>query len=406
MDRKLNVAKGSRDDLGRGPHPRSLTSSAETRSCRGADGAQPPTAGGAANLEAIAAGKHGAVAPGRLAEERPSAKPAGRAAPLAAPQVQGCAASSPGMDYVPAWMRTPSWLYLPHLVPPATSMHVETVGGQGQFVGADGGAKSPTIRGRGTSPGTRKPTPLDRARERLAARNAHLATSLSHHAERVEKRKAQAAPTTGTATATERLAAIRRRLAARLEKDAMQTAPMSQDAMVPANSEMAASSTWQKNGRAQRGVHALDADDGNGRTGSDATAELHVEHLRVRECVAMPSNEQMRHRQLVSHGSGALTEGDATPETGTWSIEDRKINYHQLHADGIRMTTACQRRGYNECNSGAAGAAEDPGGGVMHRPLEAEGRRGGNVAPPDAASSAAASSVAWHTTAGSIRNDR
>ncbi len=392
--------------MGRGPIHRSPPSSAATSSCRGPAGTQPPAVEGAANLEAITAGKRGAIAPGLVTVEHQHAQSLGRAH-LAEPLPRSGAAGSLETDYVPVWMRTPSWLYLPHLEPTAPTLHAGTDGTMGRTAAADRDAEPPEIRGRVTSPGTRKISPLDRARERLAARNAHLATSLNLHAERVEKkRKSQAATDAGTATAAERLAAVRRRLYARMDKGAAHAAAGCEVARTPSASEEVAGPERRNVGQEQPREHATDAEDGSRRSGGDASAVPQAGDHWTQEGAGMQHVAQEQSRQMTRNDSAARSEEVDTPETGAWSIEDLKMHYNQLHAVRIRMTTACTRRGHSGGDGGADGAAESTGEGVEQRPLEAEGRRGGHVAPPNAASAAAASHVAWHTTAAQVRNDR
>ncbi len=401
-----NIARGRTVDLGWDPKPRSPPSSAATRSCRGPAGAQTPTVEGAANLEAIAAGKHGAPALGPAAAERPQAKPVERAAEPTATSSQSGGASSTGTDYVPLWMRTPAWLYLPHQEPPVATLHAGNDEVQGLPTIADGDQEPTVIRGRSKSPGTRKPTPLDRARERLAARNAHLAISLNLHAERVEKRKAQAAPVSGSASAAERLAAIRRRLHDRLDKGATRTPTGRDDASETTASGTVAEPARMHDEKEQPSKTAIGADLMRGRGNGDVPTATQAGHPWTQEGAEVQRQANARHRQIMRSGSGARSEEDDTPETGEWSIEDLKMHQNKLHAVGIRMTTACARRGDSNCEDGAKGTAEDAGGCVENRPTEEEGRRGGHVAPPNAASAAAASRVAWHTNSGHLRNDR
>ncbi len=259
-------------------------------------------------------------------------------------------------------MRTPAWLYLPHQEPTAASTRAGIDGTLGHPATADDDAEPPGIRGRATSPGTRKLSPLDRARQRLAARNAHLAVSLQLHAQRVEKRKAQAAPEIGTATAAERLAAIRRRLNARLDKSAEQAATVCEIARVPTAPETVVGTPRKHDAQERPGELETGADDGSRSCGGDAPAALHDGHLCTQEGDGMQWKTQGQHHQMMRNVNAARSEEDDTPETGAWSIEDLKMHYSQLHAVGIRMTTACSRQGYNEGNGGAEGAAEDTGG--------------------------------------------
>ncbi len=168
------------------------------------------------------------------------------------------------------WQRPPAWLYLPHLTdsqPPfgngeasggvrtegraaaedeadsrtcdgcesgagSAAAHAVAGGGGGAAFGGEidtirGRTNSPgsradggRIRGLGTEPGNRAARARLRAEARLEAANAHLGRSLRDHAERVAKRRAEEMRLGGgtaarALSATERIEAIRRRLAAR-----------------------------------------------------------------------------------------------------------------------------------------------------------------------------------------------
>jgi hypothetical protein len=173
------------------------------------------------------------------------------------------------------WQRPPAWLYLPHLTdrqPPFGDAHAsggvraddkggtedeadsrtcdgceygasgaadraDAGGGGGAAVGGEadairGRSMSPgrgvvgeRIRGLGAEPGDRAARARRRAEARLEAANAHLCQSLRDHADRVAKRRAEEMRLgDGTAaralSASERIEAIRRRLAARSGGDA------------------------------------------------------------------------------------------------------------------------------------------------------------------------------------------
>ncbi len=97
--------------------------------------------------------------------------------------------------------------------------------------------------------------------------------------------------------------------------------------------------------------------------------------------------------------------GAAAPETGATgyvrnsarSKEDHKIHLIELHDGRIHDATACQARSDHAGASSVPGIAEDPGGGVQRRSMEVDRERVGDLAPPSAATTAAASRVAWHT---------
>ncbi len=157
----------------------------------------------------------------------------------------------------PIWSSPPEWLYLPHLgigggqqlrtSSPCASTSVHASADDAFEV-----AGTAAIRGRAASPGSRPPQPFvvssrrvensaigaldanlqlgtptpgphaprrgdirSRAEAKLAARNAGLAISLADHAERVDRRSAQGRPTPAL-SATDRLAALRRRLEERV----------------------------------------------------------------------------------------------------------------------------------------------------------------------------------------------
>ncbi len=400
------LARSSGDDSGRGPKPRSPPSSAATSSRGGPDGTPPPAAEGAANLEAIAAGKRSSAALEHIPAERQHAQSPGRAARPAAPCLRRGAASLREADYVPIWMRAPSWLYLPHQEHTAVATNVGTDSALGHPTAADGDAETPGIRGRTASPGTRKLSPLDRAKERLAARNAHLAVSLHQHAQRVEKRKAQVPHEAGTATAAERLAAIRRRLHARLDKGDVQAANGCVTTGTPTASRLMVGTLRTCVGQERPCEPHMGAGGGCSSSSGDAPEASRDRHLRMQDRDGMQGQTQGQHHLTVRDVNATRSEEDNTPETGEWSIEDPKIHHSEMHAVGIRMTTACSRQGFSTGNGGIEAAADDTGGGVELRTLEAEGLRGGHVAPPSAACAAAASRVAWHSTAEQIRNDR
>ncbi len=206
--RLTSVASDSWVGPGRDPDLRAATSSSSACSRRGASGTWPKTSAGPASHGAAAIALRGGAAGGDA---------------IAGQQDK---ASAWDDQPVPIWLRTPSWLYLPHLAPPAMAMHVNDVGVRQDEVGAGEDMHDAPIRGRGTSPGTRRPTPQERAHEKLASRNAHLARSLRDHAERVEKRKARERSPVAAATAAERIAAVRRRIAVRQAAAGLVTAPL------------------------------------------------------------------------------------------------------------------------------------------------------------------------------------
>jgi hypothetical protein len=146
----------------------------------------------------------------------------------------------PQGEVVPIWMRPPSWMYLPHLYPPWVPRGGDQGGqrieegtgaaergrdderpirGRHQPPGAEDGADvGATIRGPISGPG---PCSADadnrsRAQRMLDARNAHLRRSLEAHAERVAKKRGQAEHSGGQLSATDRLDALRRRIADRV----------------------------------------------------------------------------------------------------------------------------------------------------------------------------------------------
>ncbi len=86
----------------------------------------------------------------------------------------------------------------------------------GSHAAADGGPGQ--IRGLREEPGQRGTPSTSRAQALLDARNAAIQRSLSDHAERVEKRRQQAAPQEAKVTAVDRMDALRRRLADRVAR--------------------------------------------------------------------------------------------------------------------------------------------------------------------------------------------
>ncbi len=157
----------------------------------------------------------------------------------------------------PIWSSPPEWLYLPHLgigggqqLRTSSSCASTTVHASADDAHEVAGTAG--IRGRAASPGTRQPSqsvdslrrveesaaaaqgdsrpigtaatcPLaprrsdvrGRAETKLAARNSGLSISLADHAERVDRKRAQGR-LTPELTATDRLAALRRRLEERV----------------------------------------------------------------------------------------------------------------------------------------------------------------------------------------------
>ncbi len=372
--RSTSVASGSWEGPGRGPLQHASTSSFPASSRRGTSKARPTSSACSAGHGAAATALHGAATGDDT---------------LGSQSAQASACAGPP---VPVWMRTPSWLYLPHLVPPATVMHVQDGDGRQDEVGVAEGMHTARIRGRDTSPGTRRLTPLERAREKLAARNAHLARSFNDHAERVEKRKAQGRSPTGIATAAERIAAIRRRLAARQAAEGMVTdlrdpvAAAGGGGRPMVEGEMSSTSA---------GSHEL-----SGGHGTDAGRP------RGQPQDAVHDREPRSHRRTDYADSQPPAEEEETPETGAWSTEDPKIHYAPLHANRIQMPSACTSRGGRNSTGDTSRHADAAGNGAQHRSREEVGRQRGDAAPPDAASEAAASRVAWHTAAGSGRTGR
>ncbi len=158
----------------------------------------------------------------------------------------------------PTWCYPPAWMYLPHLgvgggqeLRPAAPCNSSSLHASADDTSYVAGAAA--IRGRAEPPGTRRTTPpracldrvaastdvattgrppgaatttsshgprpsgaVNRAAERLAARNAGLAISLAHHAERVGMKdaKGRRAP---ELSAADRMAALRRRISERRE---------------------------------------------------------------------------------------------------------------------------------------------------------------------------------------------
>ncbi len=160
------------------------------------------------------------------------------------------------------WMRPPSWLYPPPHIYHGTDDgtqdseakrrrqqtagpdDAEAIGGNAIAVewptlaAATQSARHDGIRGRGPTPGAQSSNavqtdairgPVDGpgahqqdgrlsgAQQKLALRNWHLRISLEHHAERVNNKRNRAQGGSGGPTATERLAALRRRIADRAE---------------------------------------------------------------------------------------------------------------------------------------------------------------------------------------------
>ncbi len=134
------------------------------------------------------------------------------------------------------WEREPSWLYLPHIISEDRTRPMRAsdgtakrrrrnegavgdVGDTGIDVepaAAAGDEAQHVVGNRATLRTTRREEAWERAEERLAARNLHLKRSLDDHAERVEKRRRLGLQEdVHRPSATERLAAIRRRLADR-----------------------------------------------------------------------------------------------------------------------------------------------------------------------------------------------
>ncbi len=277
---------GSWEGPGRVPNQRAATSSSPATSPRGASGARPTTSA------CPSPASHGAAA---IASHADAAGEDPLANQLAQPPAQ---AGPP----VPIWMRTPSWLYLPHLEPPAMVMHMHDVGGRQDEVGAGRDMHAAPIRGRDISPGTRRLTPMERAREKLASRNAHLARSFRDHAERVEKRKARERSPEVTITPADRIAAIRRRLAAR--QAAMGTVTASQDPVAAAG----------ESGEPRvEGITSSIAAGGREPSGEQGTR---VERPRVWPQDATQDREPRGRRCTRSTDRQPPVEEEDTPETG------------------------------------------------------------------------------------------
>jgi hypothetical protein len=306
----LSTVRGRTDDPGRGPNLRVPPSSAAASARPGSARLQIPKVEGAADLEAIAAGKHGAAARRPDPAEHPHAVAVVGAARTTASSSRDGAASLAELDSVPIETREQGSYR-------ATLQAGDRV--PLDRPGAVGSCAEPTgIRGRGESPGSRRPTPLDRAKERLAARNAHLAVSLGLHAERVEKRKSQTAHDPVGTSAAERLAAIRRRLHERIGR---------RDTQTP-----------------------------TGR----ATASGSVEAGTLAGPVTAPAEEELAREPGGRDHSAAIR-----PETGSAAGRRNELRHqiHSLHAARIHDAPACAAAGAGtvrgeQRNAVAAGAGD------------------------------------------------
>ncbi len=85
----------------------------------------------------------------------------------------------------------------------------------GSGIGPSGHDGGDGIRGPRHGPGALQGSRRATAQEQLDARNAHLRRSLQDHAERVEKRRSEGRPSGQVATGSDRLIALRARVAAR-----------------------------------------------------------------------------------------------------------------------------------------------------------------------------------------------
>jgi hypothetical protein len=313
-------------------------------------------------------------------------------------------------DFVPIWMRPPSWLYLPHQLQPAGEQ-----GAAGQDlrvcqVADEGMVDACTIRGRTHSPGAHAVTPLERARARLAGRNAHLERSLNDHAERVAKRRAHCITSEAAATPAERIAAIRRRVAAKSGGGAASSGRRSIDSP---RSQGDLGQCGADSGRCDDAGHQGGRGDEARLRGGDAVERDARHWLEIRRQGAESALSSTQRCGALDGGCGvhAGHTGNAeagcvvdTPEAGASggvrsaakSKEDYKI-HQALHGGGIHDAAACQA-GYGDVGSGSAGEiVEGGGGGYQRRSVVEDSERVGVFAPPPAASAAAASRVAWHS---------
>ncbi len=114
-----------------------------------------------------------------------------------------------------------------------------------------GGSHQPKIRGPPGGPGAGTIGRRIGAQEKLDARNAHLRTSLQHHAERVAKRAAEVQHEADTLSAKERMLAIRRRLAERMKQN--------QEERIPGGGAVAAAASteaWEDRGRSSNTLNS------------------------------------------------------------------------------------------------------------------------------------------------------
>ncbi len=134
----------------------------------------------------------------------------------------------------PIWSGPPAWLYLPHLgigsgqdlqpaapsSSPSPSLHASAddmpkVAGTAGIRGRDASPGSRDAAAAATPPRAQEPRTVGcKAAERLAARNAGIAISLAHHAERVSIKDARGRRPL-VQTPAERMAALRRRIGER-----------------------------------------------------------------------------------------------------------------------------------------------------------------------------------------------
>ncbi len=114
----------------------------------------------------------------------------------------------------------------------------------GQTGNVTGRGHQPAIRGPSDGPGAGTIERRISAQARLDARNAHLRTSLLHHAERVARRAAEVQHEAETLSAQERIMAIRRRLAERVKQNQEERPPGGGAVAAAASTE-----AWEDRGR-------------------------------------------------------------------------------------------------------------------------------------------------------------
>ncbi len=295
--------------------------------------------------------------------------------------------------WVMPWMRTPAWMYLPHLADGAGGAGGGVAGPLDAHAAASGASHGPTrsssprdagptmpgdqlaergeIQGREHAPGRaltvgsqtaaiRGPTDglgprctdaQARAQERLDDRNWRLRRSLDDHGDRVRRKRelqqqAQCGP-----SPSERMAALRRRVASRSSRMRAEGV----DETLP-------------RGTTAEGSHHGRRDE----RGEDVDAGI------------------------VAPATGGETSVD--PSSG--SNEDRKIHQLQVHGGRDRIRdTACQDRGHLGACTGEDAAEVRMEAVAGHVEAQDAYERRGIVAPPSGDVTAAASTVAWHSCA-------